>query len=120
MDMTSRGEWMLEVAEIHADVVQKPAVVAPKVSRRRTLTQIDKSGRMGRRIGELVRMFNEASSGAASPLRRLKIQSAAELLAVAEMARGALIRGESGNLSEVTAAENRAASACRAIGISIF
>jgi hypothetical protein len=42
------------------------------------------------------------------------------LLAVAEMARGALIRGESGNLSEVTAAENRAASACRAIGISVF
>jgi hypothetical protein len=111
---------MFEASQLSADVAHKPAPSTPKVSRRRTLTQIDKRGRMGKRIGELIRMFNEASSGAATPLRQLKIQSAAELLAVAEMARGALIRGESGNLSEVTAAENRAASACRAIGISIF
>jgi hypothetical protein len=115
---------MLEAAEIPAVEANKAALKAapnaPKASRRRTLTQIDKRGRMGRRIGELIRMFNEASSGSPSPLRQLKIQSAAELLAVAEQARGALIRGESGNLSEVTAAENRAAAACRAIGISIF
>jgi hypothetical protein len=111
---------MFEAAELPADVAQKAAPNAQKVSRRKTLTQVDKRGRMGKRIGELIRMFNDDSSGSPSPLRQLKIQAAAESLAIAEMARGALIRGESGNLSEVTAAENRAASACRAIGISIF
>jgi hypothetical protein len=111
---------MSEIAQSPTAPDLAPAPKRVQYYRRRTLTQIDKRGRMGKRIGELVQMFNDAGSGPPTPLRQLKIQSAAELLAIAEQARGALIRGESGNLSEVTAAENRAASACRAIGISVF
>ena len=61
----------------------------PKRDRRLTLTRIDKRGRLGKRITELTAIFAAAVGGELTPMHRLKIQRAAELGALAELARGA-------------------------------
>ena len=51
-------------------------------------------------------------------MHRLRVQRAAELGALAELARGAYLRGEGGDLHEVIRAERKAEQATRALGIS--
>ena len=92
---------------------------APKRDRRLTLTRIDKRGRLGKRITELTAIFAAALGGELTPMQRLKIQRAAELGALAELARGTYLRGEGGDLHEV--GPGRAQSRpghLRALGIS--
>ena len=91
---------------------------SPKRDRRLTLTRIDKRGRLGKRIVELTAIFAAAVGGELTPMHRLKIQRAAELGALAELARGAYLRGEGGDLHEVIRAERKADQATRALGIS--
>jgi len=58
------------------------AVGSPKRDRRLTLTKIDKRGRLGKRIAELTAMF---ASGEQTPMRKLKVEKAARLTALAEL-----------------------------------
>jgi hypothetical protein len=103
-----------------SDATHKASSGAPKRDRTRTLTKVDRRSVLGKRVVELVRVFTEASDGPWTALRKLKVRTAAENVAVAELARGRLMRGEGGELSDVITAERRAAAACRAIGISTF
>jgi hypothetical protein len=101
--------------------VSETAAPRPRRSRAKQLTSVNRSTRIGKRIGQLTALFTEAlGEDALTPMRRLKVQTAAESVALAEQARGALLRGEGGNLAEVISCERRAAAACRALGISLF
>jgi hypothetical protein len=115
---------MFEAVQLPADVSPSPApqraAVAPKRDRRLTLTKIDKRGRLGKRVAELTAMFADAVGGELTPMRRMKIERAAQMVAVSELARGGFMRDGSGNLENILLAERRAAAACRAVGISVF
>ena len=93
---------------------------APKRDRRLTLTKIDKRGRFGKRVAELQALFESAITGEISPMRRLKVEKAAQLTAIAELARGDFMRDGRGTLGDIIPAERRAAAAARAVGVSIF
>jgi hypothetical protein len=85
--------------------------------RRRTLTRIDMRGRLGKRIRELEILFSGASGGdrgELSPVRKLKIEHAARLSALAEQALGDHLRGI--GTSDLVRLERAAASAVRALG----
>lgn len=92
----------------------------PKRDRRLTLTKIDRRGRLGRRVAELQAIFTSAVNGEITPLRRLKLERAAQMTALAELSRGDFMRDGRGTLSDVILAERRAAAACRAVGVSVF
>jgi hypothetical protein len=94
--------------------------VRPKRSRRRTLTRVNKRSPAGKRVAELKALFTDAVGGDLTPMRRFKVETAAETVALAELMRGAILRGEGGNMDEVVRCERRAAAAARAIGISVF
>ncbi len=115
---------MFEAAQLGADILpsqaKQDAVALPKRDRRLTLTKIDKRGRFGRRVAELQALFESAISGEISPMRRLKVEKAAQLTAIAELARGDFMRNATGSLSDIILAERRAAAAARALGISVF
>jgi len=77
------------------------ADATPKRIRRRTLTRVDKRTSVARRITELRALFTAALAGAGlelSPLRQLKIEQAAQAMAVAELARGKYMRDGAGDL----------------------
>ncbi len=115
---------MLEAAQSSADVspsqATQRAAVAPKRDRRLTLTKLDKRGRFGKRVAELQALFELAITGEISPMRRLKVEKAAQLTAIAELARGDFMRDGRGTLGDIILAERRAAAAARAVGVSIF
>jgi hypothetical protein len=115
---------MFEASQSTAAISSSPApqraAVGPKRDRRLTLTKIDKRGRFGRRVSELTSMFTDAVGGELTPMRRLKVERAAQMVAIAEMSRGGFMRDGGGKLEDVLLCERRAASACRAIGISVF
>jgi hypothetical protein len=92
----------------------------PRRSRAKQLTFVNRSTRIGKRIAQLTALFEGAVAGEISPLRKLKIDKAAELTALSEQARGGFMRDGSGNLENILLAERRAAAACRAVGISVF
>jgi len=113
--------------EHEAGSAQKPSAcvgaAAQKPSRRRTLTKTDRRGRLGKRIAELRAIFFAAALGEdatdLSPMKRLMVAEAAELKALAELARGQFMRGTSvASLDDVIRAERRADQAVRALGIS--
>jgi len=85
-----------------------------KRDRRRTLTQIDMRSRLGKRIAELKNLFTAATGNDPSPVLRMRIKLAAELSALAEQARGNLMRGE--RAGDVLRLERAAASAVRGLG----
>lgn len=84
---------------------------------RRTLTKIDRRFRFGRRVTELAKLFTAAVAGEITPLRRHKIEEAAQLTAIAEQARGDFMRDGKGALDDIAAIERKAYLAVRAIGI---
>jgi hypothetical protein len=86
-----------------------------KRDRRRTLTRIDQRSRLGKRIAELKLLFAGALGGELSPVRKLKIQRAAEISALAEQARGDILRGGKGT-GDIVRLERAAAAAVRALG----
>ena len=103
--------------ELNSAVVEPKAQPQPprrKRDRRRTLTKIDQRSRLGKRIRELTTLFAGALGGDQSPFRKLKIEQAAQLSAIAELARGDHMRGRpTGDLVRL---ERAAASAVRAMG----
>jgi hypothetical protein len=115
------GRFVFDCAAIvETSPTHQPVAVAPKRDRRLTLTKIDRRGRLGKRVAELTAMFTDAVGGELTPMRRLKVERAAQMVAVSEQARGNFMRDGAGNLENILLAERRAASACRAIGISVF
>jgi hypothetical protein len=100
-----------------------PAPTPPrrKRDRRRTLTKIDMRSRLGRRITELSIVFTGAlggSRGELTPIKKLKIEQAAQLSALAEQARGEIMRGVKGlaGSGDIVRLERAAAAAVRALG----
>jgi hypothetical protein len=85
-----------------------------KRDRRRTLTQIDKRSRLGKRIAELTNLFTGALGGEPSPILKLRIAQASQLSAIAEQARGDHMRGH--GTSDIVRLERAAATAVRALG----
>jgi hypothetical protein len=94
--------------------------VAPKRDRRRRLTTVNGNSRVGRRIRELMVMFTEEIGGECKGLRLFKLRRAAELVALAEVARGAALRNGTGATGDLAQLEARAERACKSLGISIF
>ena len=115
---------MFEAGQLTADraplAVRQADGNAPKRDRRQLLTKIDGRGRLGRRVAELTAMFTDAVGGELTAMRKLKIEKAAQLTALSELARGSFMRDGAGNLESILLAERRAAAACRAVGISVF
>ena len=91
---------------------------APKRDRRLTLTRIDRRGRLGKRIAELTEMFAAAVGEDATPMPRLRVEKAAQLTAIAELARGDFMRDAKGTLDDIVRLERKADQAVRALGIS--
>src|ERR1700729_1516336 len=92
----------------------KPQPPRRRRDRRRTLTKIDMRSRLGKRISELAALFAGALGGDLSPVRRLKIEQAAQLSALAEQARGDILRGGKGT-GDIVRLERAAAAAVRAL-----
>jgi hypothetical protein len=95
------------------------AVEAPRRSRKRTLTKVNRGSVLGKRIDELKTLFASAfAADDLTPMRREKIGAAAQLQAMAEAERGAWMRGEARcDLDELVRLERRATQAVKAIGI---
>ncbi len=93
---------------------------APKRSRARTLTTIDKRTLLWKRLVELRRLFSAALTQAGielSPVRALKVEQAAQAVAVAELCRGKFMRDGAGDLDELVRAERRADAAVKRLGL---
>jgi hypothetical protein len=97
--------------------VPHSANVEPKRDRRLTLTKIDRRGRLGKRIAELTEMF-AAAGGELTPMRKLKVDKAAQLTAISELARGDFMRDGVGTLDDIVRLERKADQAVRALGIA--
>jgi hypothetical protein len=112
----------IEPESIHVEPAGEfsPAAVAPKRDRRRRLTSVNGNSRVGRRIRELLALFGEELGGEVRGLRLFKLRRAAELVALAETARGAALRNGTGATGELSQIEARAERACKSLGISIF
>ena len=90
----------------------------PRRSRKRTLTTVDRRTRIWKRIAELTALFTAAMGGVeATPIRRMKIERAAQLTALAEIARGRFMRNGDGTLDDIVRLERKADGAVRALGI---
>jgi hypothetical protein len=90
---------------------------APKRSRRKTLTGIDRRSVLGKRVAELTAAYADAMEGELTPLRRAAVERAAQLTAVAEKARGDFMRGGDVALNQLTRAERNATQARRELGL---
>jgi len=97
---------------------QASAADAPRRSRAKRLTTVNRSTRLGKRIDELKALFSEAlGEDALAPMRRMRIAEAAELKALAEKARGDYLRDGAGTLDDIVRIERKADQAVRALGI---
>jgi hypothetical protein len=101
-------------------VGKQSSTVAPKYVRpRRTLTRIDRRTALGKRIDELVGAYSAVLGGPdrLSPIMWLKVRTAAELVAIAERARGEYMRDGTGQLSDICALERKADLAVKQLRI---
>jgi len=90
----------------------------PRRCRRLTLTKVDKRFRLGRRIAELAAIFTSAlPADEMTPMKRLRVDEAAQLKALAEKARGDYLRDGAGGLDDILRIERKADQAVRALGI---
>jgi hypothetical protein len=98
------------------------AAGAPKRRRSRAirLAGVDRRTALGKRIAELTAVYLAALGGAdaLSPLKRLKVDEAAQLKALAELARGDYMRDAKGCLDDIVRIERKAGAAERALGIN--
>jgi hypothetical protein len=93
-------------------------LLVPKRDRRRGLTKIDKRLPLGKRVAALTEMFAAAVGGELTPMRRLAVDKAAQLTAIAEQARGVFMRDGVGTLDDIVRLERKADQVVRALGIS--
>jgi hypothetical protein len=91
----------------------------PRRSRALALTRVDRRLPLGRRIAALKAIYFEALGGAEglSPMKRLRVEEAAEAKALAELARGRYLRDGHGDLPDLIATERRADAAMKAVGL---
>jgi hypothetical protein len=89
----------------------------PKRSRAKLLTKVDRRSLLGKRIAELTAMFIAAIGGELTPMRKLSVNKAAQLTAIAEKARGDFMRGGVGSLDDIVRVERKADGAVRALGL---
>jgi hypothetical protein len=92
----------------------------PRRSRAIVLTHVDRRSPLGRRIKELTAIYTAAlGSSDLSEIKRLKVDEAAQLKAMAEKARGDWMRdGEaSPTLEDIVRLERKASAAERDLGI---
>jgi hypothetical protein len=95
------------------------AVEAPRRSRKRTLTKVNRGSIIGKRIDELKALFTAAlGDDALAPMRRMRIAEAAELKALAEKARGDYLRDGVGVLDDIVRIERKADQAVRGLRIN--
>ena len=97
MDLISANQSSADVSPLQ---LKQNAAVAPKRDRRLTLTKIDKRGRLGKRVAELTAMFTAAVGCEQTPMRKMKVDKAAQLTALSELARGDFMRDGKGTLDE--------------------
>jgi hypothetical protein len=98
------------------------SLASSKVQRSRlkpkTLSHVSRRTRLGRRIAQLTAIYVAAlGDEALSPIKRLKVDAAAQLMALAELARGDYMRDAKGSLDDVVRIERKASAAERALGI---
>ena len=93
-------------------------------SKRRTrlgpLMKVDKRSVAGKRIAELRRLFASELTGAGAeitPMRQLKIDAAAQAVALAETARSRFLREGKGDVADLVAVQRNADAAVRRIGL---
>jgi hypothetical protein len=87
---------------------------------KRALTFVDRRTRVAKRIVELRRLFTDALTSAGlelSPMRMARLETASQAIALAELARGRFLRGETSDLSAVVSAERRADMAVKRLGL---
>ena len=116
---------MLEGSPSAALASGKHAALLAKAKRkrphyRRELTTVDRRSRVFRRITELQALFLSALESAGvelSPLRRMKIEEAAQLKALAEKTRGDYLRDGVGTLDDIVRIERKAELAVKGLGI---
>jgi hypothetical protein len=96
----------------------QPVAIAPKRDRRLTLTKIDRRGRLGKRVAELTAMFAAAVGGEQTAMRKLKVEKAAQLTALSELARGDFMRDGKGTLDDIVRLERKADQAFRSLGLT--
>jgi hypothetical protein len=91
----------------------------PRRCRAMTLTRLDKRTVLAKRIAELRAIYLGALGGLdnLSPIKRMKVDEAAQLKALAELARGSLLRDGNGSLDDIVRIERKASAAERALGI---
>jgi hypothetical protein len=109
-------------AVLAASEKPRPAVNTspkPRRSEKIILTGVDKRTALGKRIVELRALFLEALGGSdgLSPMKRLKVEQAAQLTALAELCRGDFMRDGAGTLDDLVRLERKADHALRALGI---
>jgi hypothetical protein len=115
---------MFEAFPSPAEVLPMPppksAVKVYKRDRKLTLTKVDKRGRFGKRVAELKAIFIAALGDEAglSAMKRLRVEKAAQLTAIAELARGDFMRDGTGTLDDIVRCERKADQAVRSLGIS--
>jgi hypothetical protein len=105
-------------AIVEPSPADQAVAIAPKRDRRLTLTRIDRRGRLGKRVAELTAMFAGAVGGEQTPMRKLKVEKAAQLTAIAELARGDFMRDAKGTLDDIVRLERKADQAVRALGLA--
>jgi len=83
------------------------------------LAVVDKRKRLGRRVEELRSIYLAALGGPAliSPMKATKVDAAAQLVAIAEAARGAFLNDCQGSLDDIVRIERKADAAVRSLGI---
>jgi hypothetical protein len=82
------------------------------------MTTLDRCTRVWKRVAELTALFTRALGDIElTPLRQMKIDRAAQLTALAELARGRFMRNGDGTLDDIVRLERKADSAVRALGI---
>jgi hypothetical protein len=115
MDLISANQYS---ADVSPQPPKQSAAVAPKRDRRLTLTKIDKRGRLGKRVAELTEMFTAAVGIELTVMRKMKVDKAAQLTALTELARGDFMRDGKGTLDDIVRLERKADQAVRSLGLT--
>jgi hypothetical protein len=115
MDLISASQPSADVSPLPS---KQTTTVAPKRDRRLTLTKIDRRGRLGKRVAELTEMFATAVGGELTAMRKMKVDKAAQLTALTELARGDFMRDGKGTLDDIVRLERKADQAVRSLGLT--
>ncbi len=122
---SAEGEMAVETVMDSTQVVRGSIGDHPRAGpKRRTrvgpLSKVDKRTVAGKRVGELKRLFASELTSAGleiTPMRQLKIDAAAQAVALAETARSRFLREGQGDVADLVAVQRSADAAVRRIGL---